>query len=343
MRESKGKGAKVPKAVLKVFVGGLSKRWVEPDVATFMKQFGELTELRIIMGEDGYSKGFGFATLMTSLSPQAVYGEYEFMNRRVEIKPITPQKFLFLFDVDLKATPSEDISGYFNSQGRPVQDLEFKHHSAKEQVTVKVWFVEPMKTSQAAQGVIKVNGVAIHYSTSSHYEPGRRPYNATGQNSQRGGHRAEQGLGAGKLPASHRGLPVAEAENTDRAAQLQPKEVDLEPPLNMKEISEVQVKRKLSYKKNAGTDFFPNRSQMHQPTAGLIANHSHPHPVEQQQFDNGRYYPHYLPNYPLIVPNSQPFSGHYGYCITTYTQLNYSLTGQVESLVIEFFTLPGRE
>ena len=112
----------------------------------------------------------------------------------------------------------------------------------------------------------------------------------------------------------------------------------------MKEATEVPSKRKLSYKKNAGTDFFPNRSTLDPASAGLPHHHRHhPLPIDYQPFDRSLNYPQYLHNRGPNSTPSPPFSGHYGYCITSYTRLSYGLTGQEESLAIEFFTLPGKE
>ncbi|XP_065071449.1 protein boule-like isoform X2 [Rhopilema esculentum] len=59
----------------RVFVGGLPRETTATDLASFFSKFGRVTESKVILNEDGTSKGYGFITFATSEDVAGVFGQ----------------------------------------------------------------------------------------------------------------------------------------------------------------------------------------------------------------------------------------------------------------------------
>jgi RNA recognition motif-containing protein len=75
----------------RVFLGGLSSQWAEPDVAKIVERFGPIEEISVARSYTGESKGYAFVTFATPEAAQASYGHLMYQGRSVESKPSLKQ------------------------------------------------------------------------------------------------------------------------------------------------------------------------------------------------------------------------------------------------------------
>ncbi len=76
----------------KVFLGGLSVRWTEDDILSFMGKYGRIVQISIIKNPSGDSKGFGFVVFETPEEASASLGQVKYGTKFVEVKPSIKQQ-----------------------------------------------------------------------------------------------------------------------------------------------------------------------------------------------------------------------------------------------------------
>lgn len=97
----------------RVFVGGLPRETTASDLAQFFARFGNVTESKVILNEDGTSKGYGFVTFSSSEEVKSVFGQgvIFYKRKKLNLGPAIRKQ--------APETPGELVVYVYNSQSNP--------------------------------------------------------------------------------------------------------------------------------------------------------------------------------------------------------------------------------
>ena len=230
-------------SILRVFIGGLPHGWEEPDVEAFMKNFGQITHLKINRDPDGRSKGYGFANLKNYINPAFIYGRHRQRQCSIEIKELIARN-LYLVLTGLKDVQEKEIVRAFSTLGYKVDFIELiKYHASTSGLCAKVTLAKDVNVKHLLQRkYIEIQNTKVECLETLDRNPNRGNTNLPMNQNQRNGKKSKITNRQVSNQKQHR-------SNT-QISSITPEEYKQKP----EEFENELVKHKSSMDQNSGMD-----------------------------------------------------------------------------------------